>query len=246
MRLQNKVWILGGLVTLTLGSLGCSEVAFQTIEGESFFEAPDFFDPDQPREPIIVVPEPVEPMPPISEEPPPPPAEPPPVVVIPPPPPPAEPPPVVVIPPPPPPAEPPPVVVTPPPPPPVVVTPPPPPPVEPPPAEPIPPIAEEPPPAPPSVDACDFGPDPVFDICEKQIRCWVQRNRDASDPAVDLDNMQIFFSEDSARAWARLDCPTTRSNLVFEIRSGRTNCEIAHYGRKPNYITQVWQSGRCR
>lgn len=101
--------------------------------------------------------------------------------------------------------------------------------------------------------ACLIGPAAAFafdgsagvrDVCRKQINAYVEQNLGTTVRSIQFD----FDPEDHIRsnnlAWTRVE--SCSGYVVFRLRANEADCENVHYGRIPNYITDVWTTGDCR
>lgn len=82
---------------------------------------------------------------------------------------------------------------------------------------------------------------PVYDVCEKQVESYV-----ASELGTTISSIQYEWPDSRthrSRAWVRT--PKCDGKFVFELRGSYDDCHRAHYGRIPNYISQVWTTGSC-
>lgn len=84
---------------------------------------------------------------------------------------------------------------------------------------------------------------PVYDVCQKQVESYV-----TSQLKTTITDVTYEWGADTrthrGRAWVRT--PLCSGAFVFELRGNADDCHGPHYGRIPNYISQVWKYGACR
>lgn len=86
--------------------------------------------------------------------------------------------------------------------------------------------------------------EPVFDVCDKQVRSYIEHNYEGNITSIDWVYDYDDRGSNGSEAWVRLD--SCSGYVVFDLRADEMDCTIAHYGRIPNYISRVWATRDCR
>ena len=88
----------------------------------------------------------------------------------------------------------------------------------------------------------DWGP-PVTHVCKKQINSYVEQTLNT-----EVESIHFYFDHDNRSdnntAWVRV--ASCSGWVVFRLSTNEMNCQMAHYGRIPNYISGVYMRGDCR
>ena len=86
-------------------------------------------------------------------------------------------------------------------------------------------------------------PTETVDVCENQIRDYAKTQLDTTVTQISMIDKDADHGQ-GAEAWVKT--PKCDGYFVFNLSASSAECKGKHYGRIPNYISNVWEYGACR